>query len=224
MKAKISALSRLRIGVDGEGVTTLAAFMFCPLNCEYCLNPQTLSDSYPFKEYTPEELHAELRKDELYFLATGGGVTFGGGEPLLNHLFIKEFRAVCGEEWKINLETCLNVPSPFLKDVIPVVDSYLIDIKDMDPGIYSRYTGKDNGNVLANLRILAEKGLAGKCVIRIPEIPSYNGREDIAESEAAVRALGFERIDRFKYNVEYAKRKRNLQDAQRDPSPDRGGE
>ena len=210
MRAKISALSRLRIGVDGEGVTTLVAFMFCPLDCKYCLNPQTLSDSYPFKEYTPEELYMELKKDELYFLATGGGVTFGGGEPLLNHLFIKEFRTVCGEQWKINLETCLNVPTSFLEDVIPVVDSYLIDIKDMDPGIYSSYTGKDNGKVLENLRILSEKGLADKWVIRIPDIHAYNTKDDIAMSEAAVRGLGFERIDKFKYNVEYAKRKRNL--------------
>ena len=50
MRAKVSGISRHRIGVDGEGVTTLVAFMFCPLACEYCLNPQTLKDSYPFKD------------------------------------------------------------------------------------------------------------------------------------------------------------------------------
>ena len=213
MKAKISDTSRLRIGVDGEGVTTLVAFMLCPLACEYCLNPQTLSDSYPFKEYTPEELYMELRKDELYFLATGGGVTFGGGEPLLNHQFIKEFRNVCGDQWKINLETSLNVPSSFLETVIPVTDEYLIDIKDMNPAIYKNYTGKDNSPVIGNLRTLAERGLAGRCVIRIPLIHGYNTPEDVARSESEVVALGFDRIDKFEYDIDYAKRKRDLQNA-----------
>ena len=206
MKAKVSGISRHRIGVDGEGVTTLVAFMFCPLACEYCLNPQTLKDSYPFKEYSPAEMYEELRKDELYFLATGGGVTFGGGEPLLNQQFIKEFREICGDGWKINVETCLNVPPSFLENV----DEYLIDIKDMNPKIYSRYTGKDNGNVLVNLKFLAEKGLAEKCVIRVPLIPDYNTLDDVSRSEAKVKALGFERIDQFEYDVDYAKRKRNL--------------
>ena len=155
-------------------------------------------------------MYEELRKDELYFLATGGGVTFGGGEPLLNHQFIKEFREICGDGWKINVETCLNVPPSFLENVMPVVDEYIIDIKDMNPEIYSRYTGKDNGNVLANLSSLAEKGLAEKCVIRVPLIPDYNTLDDVSRSETKVKALGFERIDQFEYDVDYAKRKRNL--------------
>ncbi len=93
---------------------------------------------------------------------------------------------------------------------MPVVDEYLIDIKDMNPEIYSRYTGKDNGNVLVNLKFLAEKGLAEKCVIRVPLIPDYNTLDDVSRSETKVKALGFERIDQFEYDVDYAKRKRNL--------------
>ena len=213
MEAEVSAISRLRIGVDGEGVTTLVAFMLCPLKCEYCLNPQTLSLKRPHKLYTPESLFEELRKDELYFLATGGGVTFGGGEPLLRHGFIREFREVCGNDWKINLETSLNVPRECLEDVIPVTDSYLIDVKDMDPEIYSKYTGRDNTKVLENLKLLAERGLAPKCVIRIPEIPGHNTLEDVRRSEEAVRGLGFKNIDLFTYDVDYGKRKRDLQGA-----------
>ena len=213
MKAEVSAISRLRIGIDGEGVTTLVAFMLCPLECRFCLNPQTLSLDYHYKEYTPESLYEELKKDGLYFLDTGGGVTFGGGEPLLRHGFIKEFREVCGPGWKINLETSLNVPKGFLEDVIPVTDSFIIDIKDMDPGIYSSYTGKDNGMVLDNLRELSARGLASRCVVKIPEIAGYNDLEAVRESERLVRNLGFENIVLFKYDTDYGKRKRNLQDA-----------
>ena len=213
MKAEVSAVSRLRIGIDGEGVTTLVAFMLCPLECRFCLNPQTLSLDYPYEEFTPESLYEELKKDELYFLATGGGVTFGGGEPLLRHGFIREFRKVCGPGWRINLETSLNVPKVFLEDVIPVTDSFIIDIKDMDPRIYSNYTRRDTKLVIDNLRMLSLNGLAPKCIIRIPEIPGFNDQDALLESERKVRSLGFENIDRFKYDTEYGKRKRNMQDA-----------
>ena len=212
-EADISAVSRLRIGVDGEGVTTLVAFMYCPLNCRYCLNPQTLSDSYPHRRYSVTDLYRELRKDELYFLATGGGVTFGGGEPLLRHGFIREFREVCGPDWKINVETSLNVPREALEDVMPVVDSYIIDIKDMDPAIYSSYTGKDNARVIENMMLLSEAGLAGRCVVRVPLIPGYNDSSAVAESERKVRNLGFENIDLFEYSVSHGERKRNMQNA-----------
>lgn len=77
-------LSRHRIGVDGAGVTTLVAFHGCPLNCKYCLNPQALSPKGVWKRYTPDELFRVVSKDDLYFRATGGGITFGGGEPLLS--------------------------------------------------------------------------------------------------------------------------------------------
>ena len=78
-------VSRHRIGVDGEeGVTTLVAFHGCPLRCQYCLNPKALSSNGVWKRYTPEELYNHVKQDDLYFRATGGGVTFGGGEPLIS--------------------------------------------------------------------------------------------------------------------------------------------
>ena len=107
----------------------------------------------------------------------------------------------------------MNVPKGFLEDVIPVTDSFIIDIKDMDPRIYSSYTGKDNGNVVENLKMLSAKGMASKCVIRIPEISGFNDVDALLESEGQVRSLGFETIDRFKYDTEYGERKRNMQDA-----------
>ena len=99
-------LSRHRIGVDGAGVTTLVAFHGCPLRCQYCLNPKALSPNGVWKRYTPEELYNHVKQDDLYFRATGGGVTFGGGEPLLSCKEILHFHKICrdkGHDWKINI-------------------------------------------------------------------------------------------------------------------------
>lgn len=87
-------LSRHRIGVDGEGVTTLVAFHGCPLRCQYCLNPKDLSSNGVWKRYTPEELYNHVKQDDLYFRATGGGVTFGGGEPLMSCKEILHFQLI----------------------------------------------------------------------------------------------------------------------------------
>ena len=80
--AVLIGLSRHRINVDGAGVTTLVAFHGCPLNCKYCLNPQALSPEGVWKRLSPEELFRAVSKDDLYFRATGGGVTFGGASLL----------------------------------------------------------------------------------------------------------------------------------------------
>ena len=210
MKAEIAGVSRLRIAVDGEGVTTLVGFMSCPLHCRYCLNPQTLTPDSSHRELTPEELYGEIRKDELYFLATGGGVTFGGGEPLLRPDFIRAFRSLCGPDWKLNAETSLNVPEENVKALMPVLDNWIIDIKDMDPDIYRRYTGRDNSRVLGNLRLLADAGLAGRCTLRIPLIPGYNDEADRERSISELEALGFKDFDRFKYKTEINKKKEQI--------------
>ena len=97
--APFIAISRLRMLTDGEGVTTLAAFHVCPLRCKYCLTPQSLDDNSKVKYFSPCELYDEVKIDELYFLATGGGITFGGGEPLLHPVFINEFRNIFGKNF-----------------------------------------------------------------------------------------------------------------------------
>ena len=221
IKAEIAAVSRHRIVVDGEGVTSLVAFMACPLRCRYCLNPQTLTPERPHRVMTPEELYGEVRRDELYFLATGGGVTFGGGEPLLRPDFIWAFRSICGPAWRLNAETSLNVPSDNVKVLMPVIDHWYIDIKDMDPDIYLKYTGKGNGRVISNLRLLAEAGLADRCTLRIPLIPGYNSDADRDRSVRELEAIGFSIFERFKYKTDInGKRKGNMPDLEGDPQAD----
>lgn len=200
-RAKIIGIARHRLSTDGDGVTTLVAFHGCPLRCRYCLNPQSLGDGSRFREYSPEELYAETRIDELYFIATNGGVTFGGGEPCLRPQFISEFRELCGPAWQLNLETSLCVPSANIEALLPVVNTMIIDIKDMNPDIYHSYTGQSNGRVLDNLRLIADAERQSDCIVRIPLIPDYNTNTDREQSRKALEALGFDRFDLFTYQI-----------------------
>ena len=200
-RAKIIGIARHRLSTDGDGVTTLVAFHGCPLRCRYCLNPQSLGDGGHFREYSPEQLYAETRIDELYFLATNGGVTFGGGEPCLRPQFIRCFRELCGDGWRLNLETSLNVPVANIEALLSVVDTLIIDIKDMTPDIYRDYTGQSNALVLENLSLIAESGRQSDCIVRLPLIPGYNTDADRDASRKALEALGFTRFDLFTYQI-----------------------
>lgn len=200
-RAKIIGIARHRLSTDGDGVTTLVAFHGCPLRCRYCLNPQSLGDDKSFRDYSPDELYAETRVDELYFIATSGGVTFGGGEPCMRQQFIREFRNLCGEAWRLNLETSLNVPSASIEALLPVVNTLIIDIKDMNPDIYRSYTGRSNDRVIDNLRLIADAGRQHDCIVRLPLIPNHNDDFDREASRATLEALGFTRFDLFTYLV-----------------------
>lgn len=199
--ARIIGIARHRLSTDGDGVTTLVAFHGCPLHCRHCLNPQSLGDCGRFKEYTPESLYREVRIDELYFLATDGGVTFGGGEPCLHPDFIRRFRELCGDGWQINLETSLNVPADNIASLLPMVNTLIIDIKDLNPEIYRSYTGQDNSLVLSNLRLIADSGRQSDCIIRIPLIQDFNTEADRNASRAVLEQFGFTRFDLFTYQI-----------------------
>ena len=193
-------LSRHRIGLDGAGVTTLVAFHGCPLRCKYCLNPKALRSDGVWKRFTPEELYNHVKQDDLYFRATDGGVTFGGGEPLISCKEILHFHKICrdnGHKWKINIETSLNVPQIFVEVLEGVVDHWIVDIKDMNPDIYRAYTGEDNAQVITNLRHLL--GSQAKITARVPLIPTFNTESDIENSIAILQQIGVENIDRLTY-------------------------
>ena len=198
--AKIFGISRHRLTTDGEGVTTLVAFNGCPLRCRYCLN-KTSWELDKGRDYTPEILFEEVKIDQLYFLATHGGVTFGGGEPLLQAEFIKAFRELCGPQWQILAETSLNVPFENVQTIDPILDGYIIDIKDMNPEVYQAYTSKDNSVVLTNLEWLLKHGDPNRIMVRVPHIPEFNTDEDVAKSIERLTAMGVKNIDEFYYII-----------------------
>lgn len=202
--AALIGLSRHRIGVDGTGVTTLVAFHGCPLRCKYCLNSQALSPKGIWKRFSPEELFRVIQKDDLYFRATGGGVTFGGGEPLLSCKEILHFHKCCrdnGKKWKVNIETSLNVPEVFAEVLEGLVDHWIVDIKDMNPEIYKAYTGQDNFFVITNLQRLIDNG--AKITVRVPLIHNFNTKADIEKSIKALQEMGITDIERFTYTKEH---------------------
>ena len=204
-KTSLIGISRLRLTTDGHGVTTLVAFHGCPLHCKYCLNPQCLREDANTLKLSAEQIFQVLKKEELYFIATGGDATFGGGEPLLQADFIKEVLELGAKKWHTTIETSLNVPLENLKVVFPYIDEYFVDIKDMDTTIYKRYTGKDNDLVKTNLKWLIAMGKADHILCRIPLIPGFNNKEHQQRSVSILKQWGINRFDKITYVTEIKK-------------------
>lgn len=201
MIAPFIGIERHRITTDGEGVTTLAAFAGCPLRCKFCLNPQSWNESMKPVKLSPEELYEQVKIDRLYFLATGGGVTFGGGEPLLYPEFICRFRELCGSDWNLSVETSLNVPFENLEKVMTSINHYIVDVKDMDMITYYQYTGSYNNAVIKNLQLLKNRVGADNVIVRVPHIQHYNDNVAVQQSIAQLKEMGFVHIDEFEYVI-----------------------
>ena len=203
-EAPFIGIVRHRIQTDGKGVSTLAAFHGCPLHCRYCLNPQCQREGV-WRTFTPESLYEEVKIDQLYFLATGGGITFGGGEPSMYPDFIVRFREICGPEWNLTLETSLNVPADNIRRLSSVVNQFIIDIKETNDEIYRHYTGLSNQRALDNLQELLQEGRGDDLIVRLPLIEGYNTQEDIERSTEKLRTMGVEHFDFFTYRTDIRK-------------------
>lgn len=122
---------------------------------------------------TVPELVAEARKDELFYDQSGGGVTFSGGEPLMQPEFLLEVLEACGAAgFHRAVDTCGFAPEETILRVARHTDLFLYDLKHMDPEAHRLYTGVDNVLILSNLRRLDEAG--ARLNIRVPLIPGIN--------------------------------------------------
>ncbi len=200
-RVPIIGVARHRLSVDGQGVTTLVAFHGCTLHCQYCLNAQCLRPDGFLRTVTPVELLDEVMIDNLYFLATGGGITFDGGEPAIRSEFIETFCRMAPQEWHFTMETALNVDRRHLERLQPLIHEYYIDIKDINPSIYKCYTGQDNSLVIDNLQwLLNHEGMDDRIVVRVPHIPDFNTDEDVRHTRDYLTSIGIKHIDEFTYH------------------------
>lgn len=147
----------------GEEMTDEDRVAHCPAQARKCYG----------KPYTDDELFEILCADRDFFLATGGGVTFSGGECMLYPAFVARMARRCREkEISVAIDTAGNVPYTHFEQVLPYVDLFLYDIKCLDSALHRRGTGVGNERILDNLSRLQEAGV--EILIRIPCIPDFN--------------------------------------------------
>lgn len=199
-KCSIMKIARHRMGSDGKGVSTLVGFPGCPLHCVYCLNDFCHDKDAIWKQYTPQELLDKVMIDDFFFRMTGGGIVFGGGEPALYSEFITAFIEIAPTEWQFRIETSLNYNMDHVSRLIPHIDQWIIDVKDMNPEIYERYTGMTNQKVCENIKLLSEHVDRDRIQFRVPYIEGYNTDTDVQNSVALLRDYG--EIDVFKYRID----------------------
>jgi pyruvate formate lyase activating enzyme len=118
------------------------------------------------------ELMQEIEKDVLLYDNSGGGVTFSGGEPLLQHLFLNEALTECkNRDLRTVLDTSGYASEAVLSSVLDRVDVILYDLKLADEEEHRKYTGVSNNPIKENLRMLADRGRGRDVILRFPVIP-----------------------------------------------------
>lgn len=129
------------------------------------------------KSMSVQELLAEVKKDEVIYKHSQGGVTLSGGEPLLDLEFNKTLLNSFKEEnINIGIDTCGHVPRSNIEELLSYIDFFLWDIKHMDPEKHSILTGVSNKLILRNLHFISDRNIP--LYIRMPIIPSYNDSEE----------------------------------------------
>ena len=207
IKKAIFGISRHRMGIDGKGITTLVAFMGCPLHCKYCLNdqchaPVLENDGTTLRKgiqiLSPKELFDIVKKDNIYFQTTGGGICFGGGEPTMNADFIIEFAKLCPKNWKLTIETSLRCSHEAIASLSEYIDEWIVDVKDMNSSIYKRYT-RVPSEIAQRLLYLRKFVTLNKVMVKVPLIPHFNTMEDVEKSISLLKEMGFENIAQTNY-------------------------
>ena len=181
-------------------------------------------------EMTSAEVVAEVAKDRAFYDNSGGGATVSGGEPLAQPRFTGEILRGCkGMGVRTALETCGFAAPEVVREVEPLVDLFLFDLKLADPLRHSEILGAPLAPVMENLRFLASRR-AGDTVVRVPLVPGYtDGEENLRGLADLVSDLGLRRVEVEPYHSlgeeKYRELRRELEPALRGaivPSPDLG--
>ena len=183
LKGTIYNIQRFSIH-DGPGIRTTVFMKGCPLTCWWCHNPESRSPEITRmngktigKRYDTEELMGILLKDTVFYDESGGGVTFSGGEPLEQSDFLTEMLRQCQDAGiHTAIDTCGSAGREVMEKVMRFTDLFLYDLKLMDGGQHIKYTSKDNGQILENLKFLLHAN--HRVWVRVPLIPGITNTAD----------------------------------------------
>jgi pyruvate formate lyase activating enzyme len=191
---------------DGDGIRTTVFFNGCPLRCKWCHNPECWVTEPRDLPSTAEEIAKEVLKDEIFMKGSGGGVTFSGGEPLLQVDFCVDIaKIIKSREVNLAVDTCGAVSRSAIDKILPYTDTFLYDIKAIDENVHIACTGYSNQQILENLLYIDSVGKPVE--IRYPYVPTMNDGEveKIAKfvrelhSVKCVRILGYHNYAEDKY-------------------------
>ena len=166
MKARITDIQHFSLH-DGSGIRTTVFLKGCSIRCPWCANPECISQKIQGEfgyDISLDELEKEILKDEPYY-KTGGGVTFSGGEPLLQIKCLEPLlKSLKLKNINICFETALFVPKEFLNIAKIYADEFIVDIKMLDAENTKNILKGDINQYLDNLKVLNLE----KTTFRIP--------------------------------------------------------
>jgi len=172
----------------------------CTLCGECVQKCPTIAREIIGQKMTVEEIMEEIEKDGVFYRESGGGVTFSGGEPLMQQDFLEELLRNCHQK-KIHttLDTTGYCNWHFLDGISRFVDLFLYDIKIMNDEAHIKYTGVSNQIILENLKKLSAKG--ENIIIRIPIIPDINDdMQNITDIGKSLKSMNIKFIELLSYH------------------------
>jgi pyruvate formate lyase activating enzyme len=182
---------------DGPGMRTTVFLKGCPLRCRWCHNPEGLlmtpqvmrsaaGERRVGRSYEAAELAAILNGQAAILSGNGGGVTFSGGEPLLQAAFVAEVIDRL-EGLHVVLDTSGYAEAEDFEAVVSRCDLVYLDVKLIDPAAHERWTGQQNGPILRNLASL--EALQRPFVARVPLVPGVTDTMENLEAIASTLSM-----------------------------------
>ena len=172
MKGKVAEIQTMGL-LDGPGIRTVVFLQGCPLRCLYCHNPKMQDSMQKVKQYPPKQIVDILKRYKSYY-KDNGGVTFSGGEPLMQRDFLLETLKLCKKE---GINTCLDT-SGFgfnYDEILDYTDLVILDIKAVNPELYTKITKQKVKISLEFLKTCQKKNK--KLWIRQVIVPGINDDE-----------------------------------------------
>ncbi len=159
--------------VDGPGIRFVVFLQGCPLRCKYCHNPETWATKTGNIKMSPEELIEKALRYKNYY-GEDGGITFSGGEPLVQKKFLIECLKLC-KKYKINTAIDTAGSTTDYNEILDLVDLVIFDIKSYKKDQYKEITGRDITNSLKFLYTCQKKNK--KMWLRTVIVPGINDNE-----------------------------------------------